>query len=201
MLIFVFLCRRVSTWSEWKLLWELFQPWLSNQLPKQEEMYLGCHSTRWLSHTGYIWWIQHAEKFRFFKHLRWRFQFKRCASDLEWWFVGFHLRLQWIFFVVRVHNGREYHCKRIPRSLHSHSPVEYVSYRFSLYPFMTFGILSLAGVIFLGTAFVSFLCTIWNNRPLLINWCLIYLLQRSSLPFIHWFNYFAYLFMIVLFNM
>ena len=59
----------------------------------------------------------------------------------------------------------------------------------------------LAGVIFLGTDFVSFFCTIWNNRPLLINWFLIYLLQCSSLPFIHWFNYFAYLFMIVLFNM
>ena len=59
----------------------------------------------------------------------------------------------------------------------------------------------LAGVIFVGTVFVSFFCTIWNNRPLLINWFLIYLLQRSSLPFIHWFDYFAYLFIIVLFNM
>ena len=126
------LCRRLSPGSERKLLWELFQPWLSNQLPKKEEMYLGYHSTRWQSHIGYIWWIQHAEEFRCFENLRWRFQFKRCASDLEWLLVGFYLRLQWIFFVVRVHNGREYHCKRIPRNLHSHAAVKYVSYRFSL---------------------------------------------------------------------
>ena len=130
-------CRRVSPGSERKLLWELFQPWLSNQLPKQGDMYLGYHSTRWLSHTGYIWWIQHAEKFRCFENLRWRFQFKRCAGDLEWWFVGLHLRLQWTFFVVRVHNGREYRWKRFPRKLHSHSAAEYVPSRFSLHPFVT----------------------------------------------------------------
>ena len=164
------LCRRVSPGSERKLLWEFFQPWLSNQLPEQGDMYLGYHSTRWLSHTGYIWWIQHAEKFRFFKHLWWRFQFKRYAGDLEWWFVGLHLRLQWIFFVVRVHNGREYHCKRIPRNLHSHSAVEYVSYRFSLYPFMTFGIHSTSRSNILGHRFCIVFCTIWNNRPLLINY-------------------------------
>ena len=119
------LCRRVSPWKEWRSLWELFQPWLSNQLHKQEEMYLGYHSTRWLSHTGCISWFPNAEKFRCFENLRWRFQFKRCAGDLEWWFVELHLRLQWIFFMVRVHIGREYHCKRFPRNLHNRS--EYVS--------------------------------------------------------------------------
>ena len=128
-------CRRMSPWSEWKSLWELFQPSLSNQLPKQEEMYLGYHNTRWLSHTGCIWWFPNAEKFRCFENLRWRFQFKRCAGDLEWWFVELHLRLQWIFFMVRVHIGREYHCKRFPRNLHSRP--EYVSSRISPYPKIT----------------------------------------------------------------
>ena len=63
---------------------------------------------------------------------------QRFAGDLEWWFVGLHLRFQWIFSVVRVYFGREHHCKRILRNLHSHSSAEYVSPRFSLCPFMTF---------------------------------------------------------------
>ena len=134
-------CRRMSPWSEWKSLWEFFQPRLSNQLPKQEDMYLGYHSTRWLSHTGCIWWIWHAEKLRCFDNLWWRFRFKWCAGDLEWSLVGLHLRFQWVFFVVQVHNGREYRCKRIPRNLHSHSAAEYVSI-ISLCPLKFTGIVS-----------------------------------------------------------